>query len=58
MKLILFVAFLALIPALADQLPSAPRDASAVLAVASQHPRTASAPAPLTSEERERLCGG
>jgi hypothetical protein len=57
MKLILFVAFLAAIPALADRLPSTPREAGIDIATASLQPHTG-APAPLTDGEREWLCGG
>ena len=46
------------VPALADQLPSAPRDAGVGIAAASVHPRDSGAPGPLTDDERERLCGG
>lgn len=63
MRLILFVAFLAAIPAIADQLPSAPHEALAVASVVphtttSVAPYSTTATSPLTGEERERLCGG
>jgi hypothetical protein len=57
MKLILLIVFLAMVPALVDQLSSAPRDAE-VNVLASLQPRNASAPAPLTDQQRELLCGG
>jgi hypothetical protein len=63
MKPVLLLAFLALGPALADQTPVVPvfYDSGAVAPVASASPLRATdrvaAQAPLSADERARLCG-